>query len=164
MLDHFRRFAGYNRWANGLLYDAAAALSEADYLADRGAFFGSLHGTLNHVLAGDRIWFRRLSGSGAAPDRLDAILADSLAGLRTARDAEDERILAFVAGLDADGLDRVVRYRTTGGSEQAQPLGQLLAHIFNHQTHHRGQASTILTGLGHPAPEMDLIFYLRLAG
>ncbi len=164
MLDHFHRFAGYNRWANGLLYDAAAALPEADYFADRGAFFGSLHGTLNHVLAGDRIWFRRITGTGEAPGRLDATLADSLAELRKARAAEDERILAFVSGLATDDLDRVVRYRTTAGSEQAQPLGPLLAHIFNHQTHHRGQASAILTGLGRPAPEMDLIFYLRQAG
>ncbi|MFC3226939.1 DinB family protein [Marinibaculum pumilum] len=164
MLDHFRTFARYIRWANAILYDAAADLSATDYFADRGAFFGSLHGTLNHVLAGDRIWLKRITGEGEAPPRLDGILAEDLAGLRAAREAEDARIVAVVDGMDPAALDGMLHYRTVAGRPQAEPLAQVLAHLFNHQTHHRGQASAILTGLGRPAPEMDLIFFLRQAG
>ena len=81
MKDHYTTFAGYNAWANRRLYDAAAALSDAEYRADQGAFFKSMHGTLNHLLATDRIWMKRFTGEGEAPDRLDAILHDRLADL-----------------------------------------------------------------------------------
>jgi DinB family len=68
---HFVMLAGYNAWANRRLYDAAETLSNADYRADRGVFFKSMHGTLNHLLVTDRIWMRRFTGTGDAPDRLD---------------------------------------------------------------------------------------------
>ena len=85
MKDHYTTFAGYNAWANRRLYDAAAQLSDAEYRADKGAFFKSMHGTLNHLLATDRIWMKRFTGEGEAPDRLDAILHDRLPDLRAAR-------------------------------------------------------------------------------
>ncbi|HBF55025.1 MAG TPA: damage-inducible protein DinB, partial [Afipia sp.] len=69
---HFRMFGHYNAWANARLYEAAGRLGDADYRADRGAFFKSVHGTLNHLLATDRIWMKRFTGEGDAPDRLDA--------------------------------------------------------------------------------------------
>ena len=100
MKDHYTTFAGYNAWANRRLYDAAAQLSDAEYRADKGAFFKSMHGTLNHLLATDRIWMKRFTGEGEAPDRLDAILHERLADLRAAREAEDRRIVAWVGGLD----------------------------------------------------------------
>ena len=95
----FQMFAGYNAWANARLYAAAAQLPDAEYRADHGAFFKSVHGTLNHLLVGDRIWMQRLTGEGDAPTRLDAILFEELAPLRAARAAEDARIVAFVTGL-----------------------------------------------------------------
>ena len=163
MKEHVTCFAGYNAWANHRLYDAAEALPDADYRADRGAFFRSLHGTLNHLLVTDRIWMRRFTGAGEAPDRLDAILHDDLAALRAARTAEDRRIVDWVAGLDAARLAGVIRYRRVSTPEEfVQPLLPALAHWFNHQTHHRGQAHAILTGLGRPAPELDLLYYQRL--
>lgn len=161
ILEHFRTFARYNRWANGRLYAAVASLPDADYRADRGAFFRSLHGTLNHVLVGDRIWMRRMTGEGPAPSRLDEILFEDLAGLHEARAAEDERIVAFVDGLADARIMAGLTYQNTSGKSFTQPLAQILAHFFNHQTHHRGQAHTILTSLGHDAPELDLIFFLR---
>ena len=82
MKDHYTSFAGYNAWANRRLYDAAAQLSDAEYRADKGAFFKSMHGTLNHLLTTDRIWMKRFTGEGEAPDRLDAILHERLADLR----------------------------------------------------------------------------------
>ena len=161
MHEHFQTFARYNQWANDRLYAAAAALLDADYRADRGAFFRSLHGTLNHLLVADRMWLRRMTGAGNAPDRLDATLFEDFSALRAARAAEDERLIGYVDGLDEARLQTDLAYRNTSGKEFTQPLAQVLAHVFNHQTHHRGQAHTILTGLGRDAPELDLIFYLR---
>jgi len=83
--ERLRTLARYNAWANHHLYAAAAALPDEQYRADRGAFFKSVHGTLNHLLATDRIWMRRFTGEGAAPDRLDAILFDDLPSLHAAR-------------------------------------------------------------------------------
>ncbi len=104
MKAHFDMLARYNAWANRRLYDAAAALSDAEYRADRGAFFKSMHGTLNHLLVGDRIWMRRFTGHGEAPTTLDAILHEDFAALRAAREAEDARILRFIEGLSEADL------------------------------------------------------------
>ena len=105
-------FAGYNAWCNRRLYDAAATLSDADYRADRGAFFKSLHGTLNHQLVGDRIWMQRFTGKGELPPSLDAILYDDFAGLHAARIGEDARISAFIDALSEADLAGSIRYRT----------------------------------------------------
>jgi uncharacterized damage-inducible protein DinB len=163
-LAHYRMFARYNQWANRRLYDAAARLSDAQYRADRGAFFKSVHGTLNHLLATDRIWMHRFTGEGSAPDRLDAILCESFDELRRAREAEDERILAYFDALDEARLAGTIRYRRVSTPEQfEQELAPALAHWFNHQTHHRGQLHAVLTGLVGQAPELDLLIFQRLA-
>lgn len=165
MLDHFRMFADYNRWANRELYAAAATLSDAEYREDKGAFFGSLHATLNHILAADRIWMKRFTGQGEAPARLDAILHEDLADLAAARLAEDERIIAWVDSLDEARLAALFTYTPiTTPDEIAQKLGPTLAHFFNHQTHHRGQAHATLTALGRPSPTLDLVCFLRTEG
>ncbi|WP_431854434.1 DinB family protein [Azospirillum sp.] len=161
MKSHFVTFAHYNRWANRRLYAVAAELTDAQFREDRGAFFGSLRGTLNHLLVGDRVWFNRFTGEGVNPPSLNAILHDGFDELRTARAAEDERILAFVNDLDASRLDRPFAYRSMDGSPVELPLGQLLAHVFNHQTHHRGQAHTLLTQFGLSVPALDLVYFLR---
>ena len=162
--DHFADLARYNRWANGRLYEAAAALSDEHYRADRGVFFRSLHGTLNHLLVTDRVWMQRITGSGDAPDRLDAILFDDLPALREAREAEDRRIVDTVDGLSDADLAGTIRYRRVSTPEpQEAGLAPSLSHLFNHQTHHRGQAHAVLTGLVGRAPELDLLFYQRLA-
>jgi uncharacterized damage-inducible protein DinB len=163
MKRHYTMFAGYNAWANRRVYDAAAKLSDTDYRADRGAFFKSMHGTLNHLLATDRIWLKRFTGEGDAPDRLDAILHERFADLRAAREAEDRRIVAWIGGLDEARLAGNIRYRRVSSPEEfVQPLMPALDHWFNHQTHHRGQAHTLLTILTGSAPELDLLFFQRL--
>lgn len=147
--------AGYNQWANRRLYAAAAELPDADYRADHGAFFGSVHGTLNHLLAGDRIWMRRLTGEGGAPARLDEIIHDDLMSLREAREAEDARIVAYVAALLDGDLTGTVRYRTISGpADIEQELLPVLVNLFNHQTHHRGQAHCLLTRITNQAPSL----------
>jgi uncharacterized damage-inducible protein DinB len=167
MKSHFAMFALYNRWANARLYEAAAVLSEADYRADRGAFFGSLHGTLSHLLVTDRIWMRRFAGDGPEHRRLDEVPYDDLASLSAARQAEDERIVAYVAGLDEPALAGAFSYRTVSNPRQiSQPLGPALAHFFNHQAHHRGQAHCLVTiAAGRDAaPPLDLLFFQRETG
>ncbi len=167
MHDHFAMFAGYNRWANERLYEAAAKLSDADYRAERGAFFGSLHGTLNHMLVADRVWMRRFTGDGPIQTRLDEILFEDLSALGAARRDEDERIIAWVDRLSEADLAGVFTYTTlTRPAEISQPLAPALAHFFNHQTHHRGQAHTLLTIAGgrDAAPDLDLIYFQRETG
>ena len=116
-------FAAYNRWANERLYEAAAKLPDADYRAERGAFFGSLHGTLNHILVADRVWMRRFTGEGPTPTRLDEILFDTLEPLAAARRDEDERIIAWVEGLSEADLAGTFTYRTlTRPTDVTQPL------------------------------------------
>jgi uncharacterized damage-inducible protein DinB len=160
--EHFALMAQYNSWANTRLFRMAGQLSEEQYHRDVGAYFKSLHGTLNHLLAGDRIWLRRLTGAGVAPTRLDAILYEELAGLTVARRAEDERLVSFVESLTDAQLEGPLDYRTTNGTAQQQKLREVLAHLFNHQTHHRGQAHGILTTLGMKEPEsLDVLWLLR---
>jgi len=161
---HYRMFAHYNAWANGRLYDATAKLSDDQYRADRGAFFKSVHGTLNHLLVTDRIWMRRFTGEGDAPDRLDAILFERFAELRAAREAEDRRITAYVEGLDDRRIEGAIKYRRVSSPQEfEQQLAPALAHWFNHQTHHRGQVHALLTGLAGQAPELDLLYFQRLS-
>ena len=161
-LDHFRTFAAYNRWANARLYDACAALPDAEYRRPRGAFFASIHGTLNHILVADRIWMGRIEGADSGIASLDTILHDDLAALRVAREEEDARIAGMVDGLDAARLAGDLHYANLAGTPQTTPLGQVLAHVFNHQTHHRGQAHDLLHQAAGGAPELDLIYYLRM--
>jgi uncharacterized damage-inducible protein DinB len=165
MKPHFAMMAGYNAWCNERIYDVAAQLSDADYRADRGAFFKSVHGTLNHLLVTDRIWLKRFSGQGEAPNRLDAILFENLSELRAAREREDERIVGYIDGLSDADLAGRIRYRTiTNPAEIEQPLAPALVHFFNHQTHHRGQVHCLLTGFGLEAPSLDLILFQRQTG
>jgi uncharacterized damage-inducible protein DinB len=167
MQAHFTMFAAYNRWANARLHVAAQALSDADYRADRGAFFGSLHRTLNHLLVADSVWMRRFTGEGPMPSALDEILFDDLPSLSAARAAMDDRIVTYVGGFDEADFDGTFTYRPmTNPADITQPLAPALAHFFNHQTHHRGQAHCLLTiAAGRDAaPPMDLIYFQRETG
>jgi uncharacterized damage-inducible protein DinB len=163
MKAHYATFARYNAWANRRLYDAAAKLSDADYRADRGAFFKSMHGTLNHMLTADWVWMHRFTGQGPSPTKLDEIQHAQLADLRATREAEDRRIMAYVDSLNEQQLAGTIRYRRVSTPDEfEQALAPALAHFFNHQTHHRGQAHMILTNLGKTAPELDLLYFQRL--
>jgi uncharacterized damage-inducible protein DinB len=165
MKGHFCMFAHYNAWANERVFRAAAALSEADYRADRGAYFKSIHGTLNHLLVGDQIWHSRFVGETPTHARLDAIPFERLSDLRDAREAEDRWICEFTAALDNARLAAMIRYqRGSTGETYSQSLASALAHFFNHQTHHRGQVHAMLTALVGSAPELDLIHFQRTPG
>ncbi|WP_411035221.1 DinB family protein [Shinella sp. BYT-45] len=165
MLDHYRMFAAYNAWANRVLYEEVGKLDDAAYRRDLGAFFGSLHGTLNHLLAADRIWMRRFTGEGDAPVSLDAILHEDFASLRAARQAEDARMAAFIDSLTEERIRGDFTYSPlTRPAAVTHSLGTALTHVFNHQTHHRGQCHAMLTALGGPSVTLDLIHFARNEG
>ncbi len=162
MKTHFVMMASYNAWANARLFRMAGALADELYRKEVGVFFKSLHGTLNHLLVADRIWMRRLTGSGDHPDKLNATVFDDLSSLHAARVEEDRRIVEFVQGLAEPALEEFLDYRMLNGAPLRQRRREILAHLFNHQTHHRGQAHAILTVLGVAEPEpLDLLIMQR---
>ena len=167
MLARYRMFAGYNAWCNERLFEATTRVSDAEYRANRGVFFKSLHGTLNHLLVGDRIWMKRFTGEGEIPPSLDAILYDNFEHLRAARRDEDERIRRYVNALNESDLAKTIRFRTVVNPQTIeQPLAPALDHFFNHQTHHRGQAHALLSAISGNdlTPSFDLIIYQRETG
>lgn len=162
MKQHFQMMAAYNRWANEVLYEAAGTLTAEEFGRDSGAFFGSMKGTLNHILTADRIWMRRFTGEGDAPDRLDAILHNALPALKLARQAEDRRIVEWIGGLDEQALQGRFTYMSIVNPRTiSQRVAPALTHFFNHQTHHRGQAHMVLSVLGKEPPSLDLAYFHR---
>lgn len=167
MTAHFRMLAAYNHWANQRIYVAAARLRVDDYLADHGVFFHSVNGTLNHLLVTDRIWLHRLTDDGPIQTRLDEVITTDIGELQRLRAVEDARMVAFADGLSDASLASPLTYRSlTNPKAFSQPLASVLLHIFNHQTHHRGQATAILTRIaGRDACEsLDLVVFQRSTG
>jgi uncharacterized damage-inducible protein DinB len=159
-LAYFRLLADYNRWANQRLYDAAASLTPEAYFQPRPAFFKSIHGALNHLLVADRIWLGRIVGQ-PVDYKLDQILFHDLLGLRTARSAEDDRLANIVGSMDDARLAGDLVYKNTRGDAFTTPMRIVLGHMFNHETHHRGQVHDLLTQTDVPPPELDMIFFVR---
>ncbi len=160
-LDHFKTMAAYNRWANARLYDTCAGLSDAERKRDRAAFFGSIHNTLNHILVGDRVWLGRIEGLDDSGTPLDAILFDDFNQLRHARDSEDAHIDRVLAAMTEDQLAGDLAYSNLAGTPFRTPMRLVWTHMFNHETHHRGQVHDMLSQAGLPPPELDLIYYVR---
>ncbi|MGI9412295.1 MAG: DinB family protein [Hyphomicrobiales bacterium] len=159
---YVRTMAAYNSWQNGSIYRAADGLSDQQRRADRGAFFGSIHGTLNHLLWADRIWLSRIAGleGPSAPDIASSVgEIDDWSRLKEARARLDRSIADWAATLAAEDLDGdLTWYSGAAGREITKPLGLLLTHLFNHQTHHRGQVHALLTGFGAKPDDTDLPF------
>jgi uncharacterized damage-inducible protein DinB len=155
-IEHFQLMARYNRLANERLYDSCASLSDDERKRPRKAFFTSIHGTLNHIVTGDRIWMTRFEGGEAPSTGLDAILYDDFAELWAARAIEDQRIDRFVEGLDPAFLEGAIAYINNQGKLYIDPVRVLLPHFFNHQTHHRGQVHDMLSQAGVRTPVLDL--------
>ncbi|HEV7411196.1 MAG TPA: DinB family protein [Bradyrhizobium sp.] len=159
---YFHQMAAYNKWANSRLYEAALALEDQDYRHDVGAFFKSMHGTLNHLLLTDLLWLKRLTGEGDRPAALDAIIHDDRRALTRARADEDDRIIGYVDSLDEPSVHGMHRYANSAGKIFEEPRWQILSHLFNHQTHHRGQAHTVLSiCTGREPPSLDLLLMQR---
>ena len=156
-IDTFRMLARYNALANERLYDACARLSDEERRRPRPAFFKSIHGTLNHILLGDRIWLARFAGREVPSTGLDRVLYQDFDALRAA----DAQIQTFAEGLDEGFLDGVIVYRNNEGQVHRDPAALLITHLFNHQTHHRGQVHDLLCQTQVPPPVLDLHRVLR---
>jgi len=157
--DYARTMARYNLWMNRTIYAAAARLSDAERKRDLGAFFESLHGTLNHILVGDRLWLGRLTGRPASFPSLAHELCADFGDLERERGVTDDAIDALAAALTPERLAAPLTYRTMIDPRTVTyPFDFALMHFFNHQTHHRGQATTLLMQLGVDPGLTDLIY------
>ena len=170
----YEAFARYNAWMNEKLYALCTGLPDEERKRDRRAFFGSLHGTLNHILLGDRIWMLRFTGDRSRfesldrdgkpihPRGLDHVLYRDFDLLRSERAKTDAQILDWLGGLDEAQLTAPLAYRTVTTNEDWEvPLWWALSHFFNHQTHHRGQLTTLLSQLGIDPGLTDLVVFLH---
>ena len=128
---HLEQLAAYNTWATSKLYDAAADLSVSQLPKPVGVFFGSVMGTLNHIVTTDRIWLSRLTGVGTPPESLDATLSDDLATLRSMARREGDRLQALVLNMPEDAMGDFFDYKTLDGTPKKQRLREALAHLFN---------------------------------
>jgi uncharacterized damage-inducible protein DinB len=162
---YFRQLASYNTWANERIYAAAAELSDAERKAKRPSFFGSIHATLNHILVADRIWLSRLTAKPggtlvskpAEITGLNQELYENFDELRAARVKEDARIATVIGRYTDADLTIKLDYANMAGEERHTPMAQVLAHVFNHQTHHRGQVHGLLSHTQIAPPSLDMI-------
>jgi len=160
--------ARYNRWMNDKLYGLAATLSDDTRKRDCGAFFKSIHGTLNHLLLADRVWLARFTGVTIPADcmgpggirSLDQELYGDFEQLRRERVRTDDELSAWISGLTHERLAAPLVYMRRG-EKQESPLWWAVAHVFNHQTHHRGQITTLLMQQGCDPGVTDLVAMLR---
>jgi uncharacterized damage-inducible protein DinB len=168
MTAHLKLMAHYNQWMNQKIIALCEANSEADFWEDRGAYFGSVMGSLNHILVGDLLWLRRLShhpaGQGLLaievlpqPQDLNDILYHDFSDLKAARFAIDAVILAFIDHLTEVDLSSSLSFRRVNGDKHTKALGLILMHLFNHQTHHRGQITTLLSQMGLDIGDTDVL-------
>jgi uncharacterized damage-inducible protein DinB len=160
-LDSFGLMAGYNRWMNERLYALCGALSDEERKRDRRAFFRSIHGILNHLLLTDRGWLGRFTGEPWTFRSLDQELYPDFDELRSERATTDGAIEDYVARLTPEQLSAEIFYKTYAGKTYSHPLRPALVHMFNHETHHRGQLTTLLSQLGIDPGGTDLIAYYR---
>lgn len=166
----FKLLAIYNQWQNQSLFQACESLSATQLLEDRGAFFGSITGTLNHILVGDLFWLKRFSQhpSGCVqpevlaqfkqPNSLDHLLYEHFAELKDARLWLDSIIIDFCHRLTEQDLSSELHYRNSAGQDFHKNFAHLILHLFNHQTHHRGQVTVLLSQLGIDYGATDLVY------
>ncbi len=161
--------ANYNQRMNKSIFEAASKLGASELSENRGAFFGSILGTLNHILVGDTIWLKRFSDHPEnmksldyvrgldRPSTLDTILYREFDALKIARTKMDDVIQAFTCELTDKILSSSLSYRNTKGDPFTKNFDALIQHFFNHQTHHRGQVTTLLSQAGIDSGVTDLL-------
>jgi uncharacterized damage-inducible protein DinB len=153
---YYQTMAEYNEWMNQKLYAICADIPDQVRKQDRGAFFKSIHGTLNHLLFGDRVWMGRFTGQPLSA-RIGEELYSDFDTLRQEREITDRQILAWAQQLSPAWLNQPFTY-TSGidGKSRTLPTWVLVTHMFNHQIHHRGQLTTLLSQLGYDPGVTDL--------
>jgi uncharacterized damage-inducible protein DinB len=159
LLEHARRMARYNRWMNERLYECCSRLTDEERRQDVGAFFKSIHGTLNHLLLADRLWMGRFTGTPFTARSLDQELYGDFGALRLERSRTDADILAWAARLTDATLDTELSYTSlVNPAPRKVAMDLAVMHFFNHQTHHRGQLTTLLMQRGIDPGVTDLLW------
>ena len=154
-----RLMASYNRWMNERIYDVCAQLSDEERRRDRNTFFRSIHGTLNHLLLGDKIWLGRFENRPFAVKSLDQELYEDFDDLRTERIVMDEIIDSWAAGLTDETLEGKLQFTSViNPATHTYDMWVTVLHFFNHQTHHRGQLTALLSQCGKDYGVTDLIW------
>ncbi|MEO0419389.1 MAG: DinB family protein [Pseudomonadota bacterium] len=162
--DYLRSMARYNRWQNESLYEAAAGLSDEARREDRGAFFGSIHATLSHIYWADRIWLSRfdLCDPPGVPNAQSGQFVDDFEELASKRTELDATLIAFCDAYEPGPVKGALEWYSGAIQDNAKaPLGVVFTHIFNHQTHHRGQVHAMLTAAG-TSPKDTCLFIMPL--
>jgi uncharacterized damage-inducible protein DinB len=155
--DNFELMGRYNQWMNEKLYQVCAGIPDQKRKKDLGAFFKSVHGTLNHLLYGDKAWMGRFSGNPLVVNVIGEELYEEFDALKAERRALDQQILDWSHALSPEWLNRPFKYTSNvDGKTRVLPAWVLVMHMFNHQTHHRGQVTTLLKQLGHDPGITDL--------
>ncbi|GEP10411.1 DinB family protein [Methylobacterium gnaphalii] len=165
--DFAQTMAAYNAVLNTKIYAAAARLSDAERKAERGAFWRSIHGTLNHLVWADRMWMSRIDGWEAPTQTLaeSGTVHEAFAALAEARERMDADLAAWAARIEPEWLDGALTWFSgAAGREITAPRGLVVTHLFNHQTHHRGQVHAMLTAAGERVGDTDLPFVLPSGG
>lgn len=158
-VDQCTVLARYNRWMNERLYEACSVLSDEDRKKDRKAFFGSIHGTLNHLLLGDNIWMSRFENSSFTVENLDAELFSDFNELRNERIVLDTRIEKWAENLSDEVLAGELTYTSVvNPAPRTYRMWVTVTHFFNHQTHHRGQLTALLSQCELDYGTTDLIW------
>ena len=158
MLEIFQTFAAYNRWMNAKLYEVCALMPDEVRRADKGAFFKSVHGTLNHLLLADRVWLGRFTNKPFVVQSLDQELYADWDELRAQRIVTDDALEAWLGGLGEDDLRHTFEYVSIVDPQpRSLILWKAMLHFFNHQTHHRGQLTTLMNQLGYDSGVTDLL-------
>ena len=162
--EHATTMAAYNRWMNEKLYSLCATLTDMERKQDTGAFFKSIHGTLNHLLLADRLWLARFNGEAFPVTSLDQELYGDFDVLRRERVVTDETIERWAASLSQEDLAGELAYTTLVNPQPKRlPMWLATVHFFNHQTHHRGQLTTLLSQRGLEPGVTDLPWLPGLA-
>jgi len=161
--EQVRLLYDFNAWANHRTLDACAALTGEQFTRNLGSSYASVRDTLTHIMGGEWFWLERWHGRspGGLPPAEE--FAD-LASLRARWATSEQNLLQFVTGRTAEDLARVQHYRTTEGQPNAQPLWQMLQHLANHGSYHRGQITSMLRQLGAVPAATDLILFYRERG
>ncbi len=152
----------YDRWANGQLLDAVSGLSEGELKKEIGGSFGSIFGTLRHILWSEWRWLGRWQPAGSGTP--DPLAYHELAGLKARWSAFETDQQAFLDTLRDSDLGRIVSYENPTGTPWSYPLAHMLQHVANHSTYHRGQVVTLLRLLGKKPPETDFLVYFDEGG
>lgn len=158
--QHFSTLTQYHSWAFQRLYEYLESVSEQDYRRECGLFFKSIHGTLNHSLLADKVWYGRCINQPFSVSGLDEELCSDRKQLENEIKNQSAKWSDFLIEIDADKLGNIIEYRTTEGSVKSLQMTNILSHIVNHGTHHRGQVSAAITQFGYSAPEIDLPYFI----